>query len=219
MSNRAFPNVGKYYKNIVMPVQIDLSFVVAAADSAGYGVTNLKSNGYVQNVFMNTSATPAAGNPNPAAGYAVVQLKDNYNVFLGMGMRAIAPVTGSDLTAVVAGTPYVITALGTATAAQWLAAGLPAGFTAAVGQSFVAIASATIGGSATVKAVGTSGIDHIEIVGDPSLTLANSQVAAYGGGYAIVKFLLNSTATAPNAGSVIKLSFLLDNSSVTVDGI
>lgn len=116
-------NAGHFYSNVVMPVKVDLQFTVAATN--GLGITSLKSNGYVRNVFMFTSTTPTANdgytNPNPAAGYALIQLKRNYNHYLGGFSSLRSPVTGSDIhiassSVLTAGVAYQITAVGAAVA-------------------------------------------------------------------------------------------------------
>src|SRR5579872_3291419 len=99
---RGSQNAGHYYSNIVMPQEVALSFVVNATDSGGLGVTSVKSNGWVRNVFMHTSATPGVNdgvtNPNPASGYALIQLKQNFNVYLGMNYSFVPPTTGGTVT-------------------------------------------------------------------------------------------------------------------------
>lgn len=113
---RAAPNAGHFYSNIVSPIKVDLQFTVNSTDSAGLGITSLKSNGYVQSVFMNTSATPATGSPNPAAGNAVVILKNNFNTFLGSSFSCEPTLTGSSLaingSALTSHVPYQITVVG-----------------------------------------------------------------------------------------------------------
>lgn len=213
-------NFGHMYANRTSPAIVDCNFTVAATDSAGKGITGLKSNGYVDSVFMHTTATPATGNPNPASGYILVQLADNYVKHITSTVLLTSPVTGSNITisaGLTAGVAYQITALGTSTAADWLAIGLPAGLTAAVGMSFIAIATGAGSGSGTVKAVGTSGIDHIEIVGNSNLELGPQGVTNQGG-WILMKCLLNTTLTAPTDATTIRLTFYMDNSSVTVDG-
>lgn len=210
-------NGGHFYSNITQPVKIDLSFIVDADNTNGLGIRSLKSNGYVQSVFMHTSATPATGNPNPANGFVIIKLNNNFNVFLGETYCLTAPLTGSDLTAVSANAAYVITALGTATLAQWQAKGYPAGFTPAVGQSFVATAAGTIGGSATVKVSASSGISAVEVVGSP--LLSNSAIAANGGAQVLAKFLAATTPTAPTEETIVQMSLYFDGSSVTIDGL
>jgi hypothetical protein len=108
---RGGQNGGHYYSNIVMPQEIDVSFAVTATN--GLGVTSVKSNGWVERVFMHTSTTPTATlgvtNPNPASGIVLLQLKQNFNVFLGMSYSFQAPQTGSAVTTTVANTTYIIT--------------------------------------------------------------------------------------------------------------
>lgn len=118
---RGYPNGGNFYSNIVKPIKIDCNFVVDSTNGNGLGIRSLKSNGYVRNVFMNTSATPGSNdgmlNPNPAAGIAMIQLKNNYNTYLGGFSGFVSPVAGSNISisgssVLTKGNPYVITAVG-----------------------------------------------------------------------------------------------------------
>lgn len=218
MANRAWMNFGHFYANLTSPNLVSCNFIVDSTNGNGLGIRSLKSNGYVKNVFMHTSSTPAGGNPNPASGYILIQLADNYaRSICGMD-SIISPNSGSNLTATTAGLGYVITGLGTATAAQWLAAGLPAGLTPTVGQSFIAIATGTIGGSATVQVPASSSLGHFELVGDPNLSLGPQGVSNQGG-YLLLQCLVSNTLTAPANGTVLSFAFLLDSSSVNVDGL
>lgn len=211
-------NGGHYYSNITQPVEISLSFIVD--NTNGAGVRSVKSNGYVKNVFMHTVTTPASGSPNPAAGDLMIQLNNNYNVYLGKSLGFISPVTGAALTSVVASTVYVINALGNTTTANWQAIGLPAGLTPAVGQSFIATASTAITGTGSVKAVGSSGVASAEVVGNPSLSSSNSSVAVNGGAYVLMQFLdYAGSLAAPANETVVNLSLKFDASSVTIDGL
>lgn len=163
----------------------------------------------------------AAGSPgNPAAGVIYVKLMDNYNRSYSGFNAIVAPVSGTPLTAVVANTAYTIVSLGTATLTQWQAVGLPLGVTPAVGVSFIATSSATIGGSAAVEiSIATgSNITNIETVGDPNTTLANLAQPSNGGGYIILQCFKNGAKAAPVDGSVISLGFYLSDSSVIVQG-
>lgn len=120
-SNKLGNNGGRFYSFLNRPVLIDCNFIVDAANGNGLGLRSLKGSG-VQAVYMHTSTTPAAGNPNPASGYALVQLSNNYNRYCGGFSGFVSPVTGSALNidatsaALTAGTPYVITSVGHATA-------------------------------------------------------------------------------------------------------
>lgn len=115
-NRRAAPNAGHFYSNIVEPVKVDIQFTVSAADSGGYGVTSIKSNGYVQNVYMHTSQTAAAGSPNPAAGQGLIILKNNFNKYLGCEFKIESPVTGSAIAinggGLTVSAPYQITTVG-----------------------------------------------------------------------------------------------------------
>ena len=233
---RGGQNAGHYYSNIVMPQEVNCTFTVNATDTGGLGITSLKSNGWVRNVFMHTSATPGsndgATNPNPAVGYAVVQFKQNFNVFLGLGGWSVqAPNSGSavkiDNSAMTAGQVYTISTLGNATAAKWSAIGVPAGVTPAVGVSFVAASNGGSGNTLTsrVMAPAISSVADVEVVGNSILNV-NSNIASNGGMYVYLQFLsatsssvTTQVATAPVDGSIVSLSFLFDRSSVTVDGL
>lgn len=229
-----FPNAGHFYSNVFKPLKIDLNFVVDSTNGNGLGIRSLKSNGYVENVFMRTSATPGTNNghlnPNPLAGFAFVQLKSNFNIYLGGFSGFVAPVTGSikiDNSVLVAGQAYVITTVGNSTLAQWQAVGLYKGVTPAVGVPFIATGVGAGANTSTsrVSTPTTSGITSAEVVGDTSLTF-NSSVASNSGMYFIVQFMAATSAgvttlipTAPANGSVVGMSAFFDGSSVTVDGL
>lgn len=228
----SLPNAGHFYSNIVKPIDINLQFTVD--NTNGNGITSLKSNGYVANVFMNCATTASAANPNPAAGYALIKLASNYNTFIGLSSSIQEPYSGSDIkidngATLTIGAVYTITTLGNATAAQWATVGVLTGITPAVGVSFVAIATGAGSGNTKTSRVQTSvvsAISGVEIVGNPTASLYNTNVSANGGGQLIVKFLgaTNSSTTtliptAPAAGSIISLRIRMDGSSVTVDGL
>lgn len=233
MANRNFSNGGKIYAMHTMPALLDCNFVVDSTNGNGLGIRSLKGP-MIQNVFMHTSASPGVGNsnpaspnvavvnPNPAAGTIVIQLQDNFNRSLSGFNAIVSPVSGSPLTATTANVSYIIVSLGTASAAQWQAKGLPIGITPAVGVSFVASASGTIGGSAAVEiaAAAGSGIASIETLGDPNLSLSPSPSANQGfGGQIILQCRDYAGAiAAPANGSVISISMYLSNSSVLVQG-
>lgn len=225
MSNfRGAKNAGWYGSNLSQPIKIDCNFVVDSSNGNGLGIRSLKSNGWIRNVFMHTSSTPGVNNgvtnPNPAAGFALIQFKQNFNIYLGGFSGFVSPVSGSALTSTTQHDAYIITSLGTATLAQWQAAGVPPGFTPAVGLGFIAAATGTIGGSATVEVPSVSGITSPEVVGDPNQSIANSNIASNGGAYVLVQFLAPTSssvttpvATAPANNSVVGMSFFFDQSS------
>lgn len=106
-------NYGKFYSFGSKPVLLDLQFQVLATDPSG--TTQVKGQG-VKAVYMHTSATPATGNPNPASGYALVELEYNYTRLYGLSTSVQSPLSGSNLaingSALTPGVPYTITDVG-----------------------------------------------------------------------------------------------------------
>ena len=123
MASQLGNNGGRQYSFLNRPVLIDCNFIVDSTNGNGLGIRSLKGSG-VKNVFMNTSATAGKNrgytNPNPAAGYALVQLDNNYNRYCGGYSGFVSPLSGSTLainaTALTAGLPYVIVSVGHGTA-------------------------------------------------------------------------------------------------------
>lgn len=222
MADRNFAS-NKLYQFHVMSALVDCNFVVDRANANGLGVSSIKGGG-VKQVYMHTSASPASGNPNPADGLIVVKLSDNYSGLFAKWESIVGP-NGASSTSSVANVANIITVLGTATLAQWQAVGLPVGITPAIGVSFIATSSALIGGAAQVAialAAG-SGIDHIELVGQPNADIAPSGAATPSGlngkgAMFILRCYKNGVLTQPTDGSVISLSFYLSNSSVLING-
>lgn len=229
----------KYYSNVQKPIALNLQFTVTATN--GLGVTSVKSNGYVNNVFMHTSTTPTANNgvtnPNPAVGYALIQMKQNLSgLILGVDTSIISPNSGSDVkidnSAMTANQVYVITTLGNATAAKWTAIGVPAGVTPAVGVSFVAATNGGAGNVLTsrVQVPSVSAVTSAEVVGNPNVMI-NTNIQANSGQWVMIQFLGPTISTgayiapmiptAPTAGSIImmKLKFDQGSGSVTIDGL
>ncbi len=213
-------NFGEQTTNYVLPggsAQLDLSFVVDSANGNGLGVRSVKFNGVgTPKVFMHTSSTPAGGNPNPAVGYIMVQLPKAYTNYVSGYSGFVSTVSGTPInvtSGVTAGLAYVITSVGTTSVSQWQSIGLPVGVTPAVGASFIATASATATGTGVVQvplATG-SGVDHIELVGDP-----NTMGQATGGAIILSQVLgaTNSSTTtfvakAPADGTVVGLRFVM----------
>ena len=119
-TNKMGNNGGRFYDFLNKPVLIDCNFVIDSTNGNGLGIRNLKGAG-VQNVFMHTSASPGLGangilNPNPAAGYAIIQLANNYNRYAGGFSGFVAPTTGGtsaiNAAALTVGNPYIIASVG-----------------------------------------------------------------------------------------------------------
>jgi len=218
MANRNWSSAGKIYSMHVMPVLLDCNFIVDNANGNGLGIRSLKGPA-IQNVFMHTTASPGVGNggvvnPNPAPGAIMIQLADNYNRYLSGFAGFIAPV-GASSPSITAGNPYVITALGTASIAQWQAAGVPSGVAPAVGLAFIAKVSESLPGGAMAAAPASSNLGHIELIGDPNLAISS---VPQGQGFIIAQAFNGGSAVAPTNGTVISLAFYLNNSSVLVQG-
>jgi len=200
---------------------LDCSFIVDHSNGNGFGIRSLKNSGRIATVFMNTSATPGTAsngqlNPNPQAGIIVVTLQDNYNRYLGGYSGMSVALSGSNISSgMTVGHAYVITSLGSSTAAQWQAAGLPAQIVPAVGASFIAAATSIAGGGAVQAVSGSSGIDHIEVVGDANQMNSNGAAIASGGVgmQLILACYSGGVLTAPADGTVIGLNFYMNNSA------
>jgi hypothetical protein len=209
----------------VKPVLLDCNFVVDSTNGNGLGIRSLKGPA-ITAVYMHTSATPAAGNPNPAAGTIVIQLDDKYNRSFSGFNAIVSPVSGSsvkvDNSALTQGQAYIITSLGDATTAQWHTLGVPAGVTPAVGVSFIA-ASVGAGANSSTSRVMTSAaagsnIASIETVGDPNLSCNPAPSANKGAQFILQCRDYAGALAAPAAGSVISLSFYLSDSSIVIQG-
>jgi hypothetical protein len=110
-----------------------------------------------------------------AAGVYKCVLSDPYNRFLGLQASVSSVVdTPADLDTVTNGNIYVITTVGDATAAQWVASGVPAAVTPAVGVVFVGITASVSGTTSKVAALLTAANQGIEIAGDPNASINQS---------------------------------------------
>lgn len=119
MSNVLGNNGGRFYSTLVRPVLIECNYIVDSTNGNGLGIRSLKG-ANVKNVFMHTTQTPGTNNgytnPNPLAGYALIQLSNNYNKYAGGFSGFVSPLSGSNVaingSALTAGQPYVITSVG-----------------------------------------------------------------------------------------------------------
>lgn len=203
-------NGRSFYTNVAKPMEVNLNFVVDSTNGNGLGVRSIKSNGYVESVKMTSC-------------FCWVTFKNNFNRYLGGFSGQVSPLSGTNVpigsTSLVVGHAYVIVYVGTSTAADWKAVGLPDGFTPTVGQAFVASKTGNGAGSGQVQAPLVSGSNSVEVVGDPNTTINNYNVAANAGARVLLQFLLNGAAAAPADGSVVGMTFKFDGSTVSIDGI
>lgn len=228
MANRAWMNFGHMYANLTSPAMVSCQLTVDS--TAGEGLSSLESNGYVKQAFM-ASGSPSPDNPNPQAGVIWLQLSDNYAKMINLISSIVQPLSGSNVPVHASGSPltvgnaYTITVLGTTTEAQWHSLGVPAGVKPAVGVNFIALLVGLGTGTGQVQVSDPSGISSIEIVPDPQQSLG-PQGASNQGAWIMLKCMAPTSssvttpvATAPADGSRINLTLLMDNSSVTVDGL
>lgn len=117
----------------------------------------------------------------------------------------------------------------------WQGVGLPKGITPAVGAAFIATTTgvSTHGGSTgTAIAAGVSGIQCVEVIGDPNASLASVPQGGSPntGGWILVQFLAPSITTvtsafeapmiptAPADGTVVGMTFYVEAGSMIVAG-
>jgi len=201
MANRRFSQF--LYSLHKFPVLIDLDILIGAAGA----VTSFAGIGVNAVTKMNT-------------GIYQVQLQDNYTNFYDMQWNFIQGVTGSAVAggSFVVGTAYQIVTLGNTTQAQWTAAGVPAGVTAAPGVNFVATGVGA--GTGTVKAFAASGIFAVETLGNPTPDLGPLNLAPNQGGYILLgTYNAAGALTSPANGSSLGLTMYLSNSTSPVNGI
>jgi hypothetical protein len=186
-----------FYTMHAMPVLLDCNASIGAAGAP----SNLKGPG-VQSITR------------LSAGRYQVKLQDNYKLMYGLGASLQSPVTGADIdpNAAVVGTVYQITIVGDS---DWSTAGLPAGLTPTAGQ-VLQLAAAPAAGTGRVKAIGASGIDSVEILGNTAdmLNPLSSTSASAKGGYVTLQCLAAGVPTDPADGSKLMLAAYLSNSSV-----
>jgi hypothetical protein len=197
--------------------QIDFNFIVDHANGNGLGIRSLKGSPLIKNVFMYTSATPATGNPFGQAaseGSLLVELSPLFQGFIAGFSGPVSPLSGTPInvtSGLTIGKQYVIVSVGTTTAAQWQALGLPVGVTPNVGAAFVATsASAGVGTGVVEVPLSTgSGYDHIEVVGDPNQTCNVAAPSAFGA-YILSQFWLANAVVQPADNTVVglRLSYL-----------
>lgn len=166
---------------------------------------------------------PSGSSGSPGSGLIVVQLAQNFNRYLGGFSGFVSPLLSTNIVlsagSLVIGNAYVIVSLGTTTTAlNWISAGLRPGYVAQIGSPFIALTSGAGLGNAVVRASGASGIDSLEVIGDPNTEIAGQVVAGPVGAQLILQALTSGIRTAPVDGSVVGMSFYLSDSAVTVAG-
>lgn len=208
MANRNYPQ-SRLYTNHFMPVSIDAKIAIGAtgapsiASGDGYGIASIT---------------------RMAAGQYRIQLQDNFAKLLQFKATLQSPASGTPVAggAFSVGVVYKIISLGTTTQAQWEAAGVPSGITAAAGVVFKA---ATVGaGTGSVQTLVSSGINSVELLGSSSNMLNSAplgQTIPNLGGYVDFQCmgptgaaLTAPIATDPVSGSAIFIEIVANNSQI-----
>lgn len=200
--------------------QISAKFIVDPANANGLGQRSLSVTGAsgtgIANVYMNTTATPASGNPNPSPGFIVVKFATGYSGHLVDAHSVGAPGNGVNVnvsSGLLQGKAYVLSVVGTTTATQWRSVGLPSNLTPTVSQSFIATTGTPTSGTGQAQLISPSLIETIEVIGDPALNVNTSDNT---GGQVLLQALGSTSASvtslipkAPQANSMIELQFVL----------
>lgn len=113
---------------------------------------------------------------------------------------------------------------------NWQAIGLPKGVVPNVGASFIATAtgySSRGGSTGQVQLATVSGISSIEVIGDPNQSVSPQPMGGSPnkGAWILVQFMAPTSAsvttqlpTAPASGTVVGMSFYMEQGSTTIDG-
>jgi hypothetical protein len=142
-----------------------------------------------------------------STGTYQIQLLQNFNRIVGSFFELHPAQTGSNVNAgsFVTNTTYQIVTLGTT---NWNAIGLASGLTAAVNQCFVATGAGS--GNGVAIALGTSGIDHVEMLRGQNLMLYPANTGAY----ILFQTVLAGAVANPTNGAAIRFGLMLRNSSL-----
>ena len=187
--------------------QLRAKFTVDPTNVNGLGISSFTGQG-VEAVYMHTSQTPDASNPNPANGYILAKLTEPFESFVSVLSTVTPPQSGASLLVASAGlsvgTVYVITVLGNTSQAQWEVLGVPAGVTAALGLAFVAIATSCTGtGAVQVPATAGAAVVSIQPIGDPAVGGGYVLLACYAGaGSHTHNFLVKGAQAAASTDAI-----------------
>lgn len=150
------------------------------------------------------STSPSGGNLNPPAGVLQLFLSRAFGGLNKWSASLQSPLSGSPTnvtSGLTVGVTYVIASVGTTTPAAWLALGLEAGITPAVGVAFICKTATHGTGTGTVDTPVATGIDHIELDANSA---ANLNVT--GGGFLSFSCYAAGVLTAPAAGSIVTIA-------------
>lgn len=101
-------NGGHYYSNVTQPGIINCNFIVDSANGNGLGIRSLKSNGYIENVFMNTSAA-FTGTYNDSVNITSI-VQGTGSLAVGMPVQGTGIPLGARIASIVSSSAITITA-------------------------------------------------------------------------------------------------------------
>lgn len=202
MANRNYPQARRW-SNHLMPVELDATISIGAAGAPTIDTTPAGNGKGIASITR------------LSAGVYRIQLQDNFSALSRFDATFQSPLTGAAVAggAFVVNTIYQIVTLGTTTQAQWVAAGLPSGTTAAPGVAFKA---ATVGaGTGTVRAFTDSGIENTELLSSASQMLNTQPYNQGQGGYVMFTTRQSGGSAAdPADGSKMLISLTMNNSQI-----
>lgn len=197
--------------NSAVPVPIWFTISTGSA-TAGSVWTDGSGNLYTVTTTLSsgtTLKTSGVSAPSPASGTLTFVSGTGSSTALNYSAAVAGLATGFTFAQTVSDTNL----------ADWQGVGLPKGLTPTVGQSFVASSTGAGGSTGTVIAPGISGVSEVEVIGDPNTSVGPAMLAGNStqGSWILVQFLAATSAsvttripTAPNNGSVVGMSFYMD---------
>lgn len=215
MSVRSYPN------QFVESFQSGLTYIQASmtvdstqtSNTSNYKISNLSGNGIANVALVGT-------------GVYKVTLTNSFFTLLDFHANIQGPTgTPVAIASLAATTPYVVSTVGTSTAASWVIAGVPQSLSSsvAVGMAFVSSAdSSTATGSGYAAPVITSGVSTVQVYGNPNLTINTTQASALP--YFMFQTLYTSAGpvlapATPVDGTVLRINMFFRNSGQNSYGV
>jgi hypothetical protein len=218
------------------------AYIVSIPSSSSIIISAAATNSTTETLDYTAPGAPAPG--GPASGLIYVMFQDNWNYYYGGFDGRVSPVSGTPISistssSLTIGNAYTIVSVGTTTLAQWQAVGVPVGtyfgstvtgtpLLPTVGTTFIAIATSG-SGTGVVETSVYSGVDHIEVIGDPNQTITShspvilgapyqGSLAGGSGAYMVLQCFNAGSLAAPINGTVVGLTFYFSNSLIQVKG-
>jgi len=111
---RGFGINGKsYYTNVCKPCVVHCNFIVDSTNGNGLGIRSLKSNGYIESVFMNTSASFTGTVTNTSRN--ITSIASTASLAVGMPVQGTDIPVGTTITSILSSTSVQMSAAATGT--------------------------------------------------------------------------------------------------------